>query len=87
MIGAIRRIDRLGRITLPADMRGKLELYDGTRCCIALEEDKIIITKVMDTDLKEDLNSILSRHSVSDQKAAMMIREFIEDLKAEGVIQ
>lgn len=38
MIGAIRRIDRLGRITLPADMRRKLGLYDGTRYCIALEE-------------------------------------------------
>lgn len=86
MIGAIRRIDGLGRITLPADMRGKLGLYDGTRCSIALEGDKIIIEKLRDTNLKEDLNSILSKHSESDQKAAMMIRDFIEDLKAEGII-
>lgn len=87
MIGAIRRIDRLGRITLPADMRGKLGLYDGTRCCIALEEDKIIISQLRDTNLKEDLNSILSKCAESDQKAAMMIRDFIEDLKAEGIIK
>lgn len=87
MIGAIRRIDRLGRITLPADMRGKLGLYDGTRCSIALEDDKIIIQKLRDADLKEDLNSILSKLSASDQKAAIMIQDFIEDLKAEGIIK
>lgn len=87
MIGAIRRIDGLGRITLPADMRGKLGMYDGTRCSIALKDDKIIISKLRDTNLREDLNSLLSKCSESDQKAAMMIREFIEDLKAEGIIK
>ncbi len=42
---SIRKIDNLGRIVIPMDIRKALEIKDWDELCIRLEEDLICITK------------------------------------------
>lgn len=42
---SIRKIDNLGRIVIPMDIRKSLEIKDWDELCIRLEEDRILITK------------------------------------------
>jgi transcriptional pleiotropic regulator of transition state genes len=48
-IGMARKIDRLGRIVLPAEMRKALELGDGDLVEIVIEDDHIALIKVART--------------------------------------
>lgn len=43
--GIIRRVDELGRIVLPREMRKLMNIRDGSRLIISLENDKFILTK------------------------------------------
>jgi transcriptional pleiotropic regulator of transition state genes len=44
--GLFRRIDRLGRIVLPVEMRRALEIADGDELAISREGDQIVLRKV-----------------------------------------
>ena len=43
--GVIRRIDELGRIVIPKEIRKQLMMKEGESIAFALENDKIILTK------------------------------------------
>ena len=43
--GMYRRMDMLGRITLPMELRRSLRISEGDELGIAVEEDKIILHK------------------------------------------
>lgn len=43
--GMVRRIDELGRIVIPKEMRKQLMMKEGESISFSLEEDKIILTK------------------------------------------
>jgi len=44
--GTPRRMDRLGRVVVPADMRKALGLRDGDLVAVRLEDDRIVLSKV-----------------------------------------
>ncbi len=43
--GMVRRIDELGRIVIPKEMRKQLMMKEGESISFSLEDDKIILTK------------------------------------------
>lgn len=43
--GMVRRIDELGRIVIPKEIRKQLMMKEGESIAFALEDDKIILTK------------------------------------------
>lgn len=57
--GIVRKLDELGRITLPIELRRTLGVGERDSLEIFVEEDKIILTKYEPTDIftggKEDL--------------------------------
>lgn len=59
--GVIRRIDELGRIVLPKEIRRNLGIRDGESLEIFVEEDKIVLKKFSKIkDFKETIYSICS---------------------------
>lgn len=46
---SIRKIDNLGRIVIPMDIRKSLEIHDWDELRIRLDDDKILITKAKDS--------------------------------------
>lgn len=44
-IGMVRRIDELGRIVIPKEIRKQLMIKEGESVSFALDEDRIILTK------------------------------------------
>lgn len=57
--GIVRKLDELGRITLPIELRRTLGVEDRDALEIFVEEDKIVLTKYEPTDIftgeKEEL--------------------------------
>lgn len=75
--GVTRRIDELGRIVIPKEIRRMLSIRDGESLEILVDNDKIILKKflVMDSlkELSEKLIAIYS--SVSDRNIIITDRE------------
>ncbi|WP_318618275.1 AbrB/MazE/SpoVT family DNA-binding domain-containing protein [Sporosarcina sp. YIM B06819] len=44
-LGIVRKVDQLGRIVIPKELRGTLHLHTGSPMEIFVEEDKIILRK------------------------------------------
>ena len=49
--GIVRKIDELGRVTLPIELRRTLEISEGDPVEIFVEEDKIVLQKYIPTDI------------------------------------
>ena len=49
----LRRIDELGRLVIPVELRKQLELNNGDEIKITSEGQRIILTNPKKTDLKE----------------------------------
>jgi transcriptional pleiotropic regulator of transition state genes len=49
--GIIRRLDELGRITIPMELRKTFNIGEREPLEISVEDDKIILTKYLDTDI------------------------------------
>lgn len=49
--GVIRRLDELGRITLPMELRKQLELTDRDSLHIYVENQRIVLEKYTPTDI------------------------------------
>lgn len=47
-VGMTRKVDQLGRIVLPAEMRRMLRIEDGDLVEISVEDDHLALTKVED---------------------------------------
>lgn len=89
MIGSVRRLDKLGRITIPVEMRTRLGLYEEARVFISMDGDKIILQKATDSNLEEDMESLVAKYAESDKdaKTIRMLRGLIAGLKEEGIIK
>ena len=81
--GIVRRLDELGRITLPIELRRTLGINDREPLEIYVDEDKIILTKYEPADIftgiKEDLidycGKKISRSSIEEMaKLAGLIK-------------
>lgn len=59
--GIIRRVDSLGRIVLPMELRKSMRLREGTQLELSLDNDKIVLTKYdIGGNIKEIAVGILS---------------------------
>lgn len=48
-LGIVRKMDELGRIVIPKEIRDKYKIEEGTEIEIFVEDDKIILQKYKDT--------------------------------------
>lgn len=80
--GIVRRLDNLGRITLPIELRRSLGIADRDSLQIFSEDDKIILMKKKDCDIftgKED--------DLIEYKGLMVSKSSIKELsKLAGLI-
>ena len=56
-----RRIDALGRITIPKEIRKSMNLYEGCLCAISATQNGILI-KTADDNLQKDLQFIIDKY-------------------------
>ena len=56
-----RRIDALGRITIPKEIRKSMNLYEGCLCAISASQNGILI-KNADDNLQKDLQFIIDKY-------------------------
>ena len=56
-----KKIDSVGRIVIPKDIRIQCGLYDGCECKIEPVEDGIIIKKA-DTNLEKELSHLIDKY-------------------------
>lgn len=56
-----RRIDALGRITIPKEIRKGMNLYEGCLCAISATQNGILI-KNADDNLQKDLQFIIDKY-------------------------
>ena len=56
-----RRIDALGRITIPKEIRKSMYLYEGGLCAISATQNGILI-KNADDNLQKDLQFIIDKY-------------------------
>ena len=56
-----RRIDALGRITIPKEIRKSMNLYEGCLCAISATQNGILI-KNADDNLQKDLQFIIDKY-------------------------
>lgn len=84
--GIIRRIDDLGRIAIPKEIRRLMGVTEGTPIEIFTTEDGVVLKKYniestlgdMVSIMEDDLNRI---YEDIDQEKAELIRGHIEELK------
>ena len=56
-----RRLDALGRITIPKEIRKSMNLYEGCLCAISATQNGILI-KNADDNLQKDLQFIIDKY-------------------------
>lgn len=56
-----RRIDALGRITIPKEIRKSMNLYEGCLCAISATQNGILIKNAAD-NLQKDLQFIIDKY-------------------------
>lgn len=79
-----RRIDALGRIVIPKEIRKSMNLHEGCLCAISATKDGIIIRK-SDDNLQKDLQFIIDKY-ISESgwsDAILKLMEVQEELEAE----
>lgn len=83
--GAIRRIDDLGRIVIPKDVRRTLQISEGTPMEIYTLPDGIVLKKYRpETELLEIMqyfdNAMLSSEDLDADKA-LLLRRHLRDIR------
>ena len=84
-----RKIDELGRLVIPKEMRNKLGIKDNDPVNIECIENKIIITNPIEIDYKEVINKaieyienkVISSGEVIDQLGKVEVKELLDILK------
>lgn len=79
--GIVRKIDQLGRLVLPIELRRTLNLPHGTPMELFVSEDKIIIKKYEPSnrdDLINELDEIVSRSFNREDKKRL--NELLDEL-------
>ena len=79
-----RRIDALGRITIPKEIRKSMNLYEGCLCAISATQNGILI-KNADDNLQKDLQFIIDKY-ISESEwsdAVLKLMEVQDEIKFE----
>ena len=73
--GVVRRLDELGRITLPMELRKVFNIEERDSLEIYVEDDKIILKKYATTDIFTG-----EREDLIEYRGKMVSKKTIEDL-------
>ena len=80
--GIVRKVDELGRIVLPIELRRSLNIDVKDSLEIFVDEEKIVLKKYIDTILKKYDNPrkdcCIITHSKMDEKLAKEIIEYVK---------
>lgn len=85
--GMIRRVDELGRIVLPKEIRRTMSIPDGTPMEILIENDQVILRKyVPEEEVLEKLNMLEKQLELEsedmDLHKVKVIKKQISDIRA-----
>lgn len=70
--GIVRRIDELGRVVIPKEIRRALKIKDGDPLEMYRDNDKLILTKYAPTDDKQDaVDTLCEWLKDAEQSAAL----------------
>ena len=81
-LGIIRRIDELGRISIPKEVRRRLDIFDGCPMEIFVEDDCMILMKY---DVLEDSRNIIKKAidfvsedlNLSEDKKSVVVQKLV----------
>mgnify|MGYP004576169801 CR=1 FL=1 len=73
MVKKTKKIDNLGRIVIPKDIRNQCGLYDGCECKIEPVEEGVLIKKA-DTNLKKELSCLIDRYLGTEKYDDMILK-------------
>ena len=79
-----RRIDALGRITIPKEIRKSMNLYEGCLCAISATQNGILIKNADDNlqkDLQFNIDKYISESGWSD--AVLKLMEVQDEIEFE----
>lgn len=90
--GIIRRIDDLGRVVIPKEIRRKLNIVEGDPLEISIDADAVSFTPYR-ADIKKQIDNVISTISVNEscdnygeiQHNINQIKEIAETLERLGV--
>lgn len=84
--GIIRRIDDLGRVVIPKDIRNNMNLREGDPLEIFIENDAVVFKKCQPDEIKLDtinLERFLEHEEYSlSEDDCQKLRQIISDIKA-----
>ena len=73
--GIVRRLDELGRITIPIELRRTLDIEDRESLEIYVEDEKIILQKYLPVDIFTG-----SRQNLIEYKGKKISKDSIEEM-------
>lgn len=90
--GIIRRIDELGRVVIPKEIRRKLNIVEGDPLEISVDADAVSLTPYH-ADIKKQIDNVISTISVNEscdnygeiQHNINQLKEIAETLERLGV--
>lgn len=84
MAKLVRRIDNLGRIVIPKEIRDNMGLYEGCECSITPTENGVIIGK-SEKNLKNDLKFLIDKYIADEgySDSVMKLMEVQEEIQRE----
>lgn len=83
-IGIVRRIDELGRIVIPKEIRKTLRIQNGDNLEISLENENIVLKKSSSMNGIENLNKIITETLFLKQNYQILICDTAEFLSISG---
>ena len=75
--GVVRRLDELGRVTLPIELRRSFQLEERDAVEIFVEDDSIILKKYISSDIFTG-----SREDLVEYKGKLVSKQSIKELAA-----
>ena len=81
-----RRVDNLGRIVIPKELRDSMNLYEGCECSFTPTEDGILFNK-SEKNLQNDLQFLIDKYIADDgfSDTVMKLMEVQEEIKLKTV--
>lgn len=84
MVELARRIDNLGRVVIPKELRNSLNIYEGCYLSIIPTKDGILIRKA-ENDLQKDLQFLIDKYIEKSgwSDAVLKLMELQEEIELE----
>lgn len=78
--GIVRKVDELGRVVIPMELRRTLGIAEKDALEIYVDEDKIILKKYMDSGTREKRDQVVKELSrISNHSSSETIKKAMDD--------